>query len=99
MNVLVRVDVGGILANKTTKATQLVGHLTGHCCAVILPSHLIHRHPGTIPVGPFTEVEMKPQAEILMLSTVGCGFGGSRPTHHQASACHDAVFVRFDNAP
>src|SRR5215212_5491880 len=99
MNVLVRINVSRILANKTAEVTKLAGHLIRHRCAVMLGNHFIYRYPSAIAVGPFTEIEMKSHAETLMLSTVGCGFGGSRPTHHQTSACHDALFMRFDDAP
>src|SRR5215208_5644878 len=99
MNVLVRINVSRILANKTTEVTKLAGHLIRHRCAVMLGNHFIYRYPSAIAVGPFTEIEMKSHAETLMLSTVGCGFGGSRPTHHQTSACHDALLIRFHEDP
>ena len=55
-------------------------------------------HPHFAVEGPLTKIDVEAQAEFWMASGVICGFGGGRPTHHQAGAGHDAVLMGFDDA-
>src|SRR4051812_33193554 len=93
MDVLVRVDVRRVVANKLTKHVQLVGHLASYRRRVIRGHDLVDRHPGILTIRPFTQVDMETEAEARMRITVGSRFNGSGPAHHQAGAGHNTTLM------
>ena len=98
VHMLVRVHVRWLVARQAMKRGKLTGNLGCHGGRVLRLHDVIQGHPHFAVEGPLTKIDVETQAEFWMASGVICGFGGGRPTHHQAGAGHDAVLMGFDDA-
>src|SRR5207253_9453789 len=58
----------------------------------------IKRQSISYAVSPFTQIKMKADAELRVLSGIESGGLSGRPSRHQACARDDAMLMRFDNA-
>ena len=55
-------------------------------CDIVQGNHGVKRQPISFTVRPFTQIKMKADAELRVLSGVKSGGLGSRPSRHQACA-------------
>ena len=82
MDVLVRIEMAGVVPNQTPERGELPRYLFFQLCNVIQRHNLIERYPIPVSIGPFTEIDVQAKAETTAVSAVRGGFSGSRPTHH-----------------
>src|SRR5579859_5548168 len=99
MHVLMRVNVGWIAANQFPEDIELKSRLFKNRQGIILVCHAVELGPVAIATAsPFSQVEMKPNAQCGMRTGVFAGLSGSRPANHEAGAGDDPLLMRPDNA-
>src|SRR5262245_41603866 len=87
-----------MFSEQMTKRFQLPPDFHVHGLSIVRRDDLVFRLPLSVSANPFREINVQPDTEPEMSSSVVRRRPGSGPAHHQAGAGQDSRLMRADDS-
>src|ERR1041385_2145412 len=97
MHVLVRIQMGRTSANYPLELRQLTGDLVTNSLRIVSVHNGVQWHPFLIFVNPFTQIEMKSNADLVVLARIIPCRGRRWLANHQTCAGHYPSFSSLND--